>query len=422
MKSKKTQFVPKLFTIVPLKMDYTIPKLYIPKIKVNGKKVTTLKKRWCVYFYFRNPITKKYDSRSKFKFFLGINRYKTISGRKLFGNALIGSLTEMLKEGYDPYNNTIPIKQKLTFDTEKRSVKDAIDKAITDKKLTWATSTSEGIIFRVTKFLDFAEKHDFINDPASELKRVHVIEFLNTIKKKETATSVNNYRGAISSVFSQMVQNNDLEYNFVKDVRKEKATPIKNHPFTNQQIAEIKEYLQIKDPYLLQFIRVLAYSFLRNREVIRLRVQDVDLKNNIISIKTKTKALDRVYITKQLKTIFEEMDLQNYNSSDYIFTPENKPSNWIAPEKSKTDHFSFRFKKVKQEFNFGVEYGIYSFRHSFAINIFNNFLKQGLPEAEAMVKMLPITRHDSIEGLRNYLRDKQKMLPKDFTDNITIDF
>jgi len=39
-----------------------------------------------------------------------------------------------------------------------------------------------------------------------------------------------------------------------------------------------------------------------------------------------------------------------------------------------------------------------------------------------MAKMLSITRHDSIEGLRNYLRDKKKMLPKDFSHHITIDF
>ena len=45
----------------------------------------------------------------------------------------------------------------------------------------------------------------------------------------------------------------------------------------------------------------------------------------------------------------------------------------------------------------------------------------GLTENEAMSKMISITRHDSVDGLSNYLREK-KMLPKVYTQKITIDF
>ncbi len=429
MKGKKTQKYPRkyprLYILKVEKMNYTIPKLFIPKKDVKGKKLADISRKWHVYFYYRNEETGIYDSKSKFKFQSGINKYKTISSRKEFGELLAQTLLEMLEDGFNPYQKTINhlhSSKRLSFETNNKTVGEAFYKAIEDKKNTWATSTAESIIFRVEKFILFAEKHEFINEAATSLKRAHVIEFLNTIKARETATSVNNYRSAISSVVTQMVQNNDLEYNFVKDIRKEKANPIKNHPFTPKQIIEIKEYLQKNDPYLLQFVRLLAYSFLRNREVIRLQVRDIDLGNNLFSIKTKTKNLDRVYITDQLKEIFLSMEVQKYNPTDYIFTPENKPGPWEGSEKSKTDHFSHRFKKVKKKFKLGNEYGIYSFRHSFAINVFENFIAAGNTESQAMGKMLPITRHDSVEGLRNYLREKKKMLPKDYSHNITIDF
>lgn len=426
--SKYPRKYPRLYIIKVEKLNYTIPKLFIPKKVSGNRKVPDLKRRWYVYFYFRNEVTGIYDSKSKFKFQSGINRYKTVAGRKLCANMMIETLTIMLEKDFNPYHKTIDQSKGkgningISFDNTNATVKIAINKAIEDKKSTWATSTASSIIFRVEKFVNFADQHEFANDPSTSLKRIHVVEFLKTIKAKETATSVNNYRSALSSVFTQMVQNNNLEHNFVKDIKKEKANPIKNHPFTNKQIADIKEYLQKNDPYLLQFIRVLAYSFLRNREVIRLQVKDINLENNFFSIKTKTKSLDRVYITDQLKEIFLSMELHKYDPNDYVFTPYNKPGKWERDEKGKTDHFGKRFKKVKTKFNIGNEYGIYSFRHSFAINVYENFINSGLAENEAMYKMLPITRHESIDGLGNYLREKKKMLPKDYTHNITIDF
>lgn len=133
-----------------------------------------------------------------------------------------------------------------------------------------------------------------------------------------------------------------------------------------------------------------------------MQIKDVDLKNNLLTDKTKT--LEKIYIIKPLQKVFNELDIENCNQSDFVFTKFLKPGDWDTTLKAKKDFFSRRFKKVKDHFGFGIEYGIYSFRHSFALNIYENFINEGMPEAEAMAKMLPITLHDSVNGLRNYLR------------------
>ncbi len=48
---------PKIITIQVKKVNYSLPKLFVPKKEVKGKKVPDLKKRWYVYFYYRNPLT-----------------------------------------------------------------------------------------------------------------------------------------------------------------------------------------------------------------------------------------------------------------------------------------------------------------------------------------------------------------------------
>lgn len=404
-------------------MDHTPAKLYIPKEIKNGKKVISLKKPWYVWFRYRNPETGKFDNKSKFNFKVGINKYKTIQGRKACGRMLVLTLNNMLQKDFNPFARTMRLNDKsIDFEVSSKSLTEAINIALEDKKLTWSKNTADNINFLVVKFLEFAKQHKFSDLPANNIKRAHILEFLKVIKRKETLTSVNNYRGALSTVFTQMVQNNDIDYNFIRDIKKERSNPVKNHPFTNQQIADIKVYLEFNDPYLLTFIRVLAYSFLRNREVLRLQIKDVDLKNNLLTDKTKTKALEKIYIIKPLQKVFNELDIENCDQSDFVFTKFLKPGEWDTTLKAKKDFFSRRFKKVKDHLGFGIEYGIYSFRHSFALNIYENFITEGMPEAEAMAKMLPITRHDSVDGLRNYLREKKKMLPKDYSHKITIDF
>jgi integrase len=117
-----------------------------------------------------------------------------------------------------------------------------------------------------------------------------------------------------------MVENGDLEFNFVPGIKKVKQNPVKNHPYSPRQMQDIKTYLLANDPYLLDFIRVLGYSFLRNREVLRLKVKNIDLRNRMLTDKTKAKALEKIFIVDQLHEYFTALDLRRLNSEDYIFT------------------------------------------------------------------------------------------------------
>lgn len=401
-------------------LNYSEVKLYIPK---NKKGNITLKKYWYVWFNFKNPDTGVFDHKSKFNYKLGINRYKTISARKEVGKNMVAAFTELLQQGFNPFENTLIPNTTLQFETQSLPLIEGLTIALADKKTEWNTSTYKSDSYRVLEFIDFAKLHKFDTIPSTDLKRGHIVEFLKTLHKRNLSnTSINNYRTTLSGVISKMVANGHLENNFVKDIGKLAARSVKNHPFSNSQVKDIKKYLLANNEYLLNYIRVMAYSFLRNREVLRLQVKDVDLKNRILSVKTKTEELEKVFITDQLLHIFKQLKLENYGPTDYIFTRAGSPGSWEAELKTKTKYFSDQFKTVKDYFKYGNEYTIYSFRHSFALNIFENNLNAGNNETEAMLKMLPMTRHKTLEALGRYLREKKKMLPKNYSSSITIDF
>lgn len=416
--------VPTEIVITSKRMDYSLPKLYIPKIAKGDKKVPTLEKPWYVYFYFTNPKTGKKDSNSKFIRKHGINQYKTVSQRKKFGKSLIEAYTSLLTKGYNPYENTVIEDSEIDFTTKQVSLDEAIKEAIAVKKLTWNKNSAAGFILRINKYIEFSKKHNFNNLPTSHLNSKHVSKFLQGLSKEGlSATSVNNYQGAISTIFTQMVKNGDLKHNFVKDIDRLKSKPVKNHPFTNDQINDIKEYLEENDKQLLDYLRCVAYSFLRNREVLRLQSKHIDLNNRLMTDLTKTDSLEKIYIIDQLYDILDKKLKLSNSPEDFVFTPTGIPGPWETPLlKTKVDHYGYRFRPVKKHFGFGKEYGIYSFRHSFALNAYENLLKESNSEQEALSKLLAITRHNSIQSASAYIREKKKMLPKNFSQNITIDF
>ncbi|WP_435415028.1 tyrosine-type recombinase/integrase [Polaribacter aestuariivivens] len=395
---------------------YTKPKIFIPTKIVDGKKVPTIEKGkyWYVYYYYRNPVTgvlEKYIEKQ------GINRIKTITERKRAIKNLQKAVLLYLQKGYNPFED---LKESLV-DKENFTMQEAFKIAIEEKSKVWSIATKKGNIIIFNLFTNWLQKNNLLNEDIKKLTKRHVILFLNSLKVNPTTR--NSYRRIISSVIGQLVADEIIQTNFVNSIPKLKETPVKNKAFTKQEITNIKNYLLKEDPYLYTFIKFVMYGFMRPVEVTRIQIKDINLTRNIIQIKSKTETTATIYITSQLKETIAAMQLENYNKTDFLFTKFFKPGKWeTETEKAKPNFFTNRFKKVKEQLGFGKEYGIYSFRHSSAVDLFTSYIKQGLTDLEARHKMMPITRHKSIDSLNKYLRGIGASLPKDYSDDYTLDF
>ena len=177
-------------------------------------------------------------------------------------------------------------------------------------------------------------------------------------------------------------------------------------------------YLEEKDPLLLLYIKFISYNFLRPIEVNRLTIGDLNLKEEILTIKTKTKVSKIKRIPKLLLEDLNQLQLDSYNSSHYLFAPTGIGKKWRSKEDNKRDYFSKRFKKVvKDHFNLGKEYGLYSFRHTFITKMYNNIRETKSPH-QAKSEMMLITGHSTMLALEKYLRDIDAELPKDYSEHI----
>lgn len=399
--------------------NYSKPKLFIPLDK-DGNPTIERGADWFVYCYFRNPTTGKMHN-TPFKLRKGINRYKTVKERKAFGKKLLIAFTELVESGYTPYEDQITANTQSSVYTVESALKYAYDNKVNALK----ESTRLDYEDRLNSFLQWCKKTQLNMILVKDFTKAHAVTYLNQHRKQNVSSrTINNHRAALSALFSKLVNDDVIEKNVWLDIKKEQTQPKRNLPFTASQVEQIKKYCNENDPYLYYYICFVALTFLRPREVCRLTIGDINIGECLISVETKTSGTGNKHtlrIIQKLQPILQQMQLQNYPQHFHVFTPDKEPKEWNVLERDKVGYFRKRFTKVRDILKLPKESTIYSFRHTMAVDIYNGLLQSGLTEREAILKMLPITRHTNESGLRNYLREVNAFIAKDWGDKISID-
>ncbi|OMP30104.1 tyrosine-type recombinase/integrase [Mangrovimonas sp. DI 80] len=423
-----------------LKKKYSKPKIYTAK--------GDLKKRWYVYFSYRDPQSGKLKMQTPF--YGDANKYKTKEERLAALGIYSKVISKLLSEGYNPYeDNTERFyasedgKEAVVNKEPIPEVKEETVKTVLPVEVPQATEEvketeiGEGFI----EALDFdlnlkkrllresslrsyenhlsvfrrwvGENHPKLKYIAQLDKKV-VLEFLNDVLDRTSARNYNNYRASLSSMMGTLESNDKVMNNFVKNIKKLKTDPKRNKTYSREEQEGIFQYLEDNDPLLLHFIKFVSYSFMRPIEVCRLKVGDLDLKNKTLSFKAKNSPLKTKIIPDIL--IDELPDLSSLKKKDSLFTPNGMGGVWDITPDQKRGYFTKRFKKVvKDEFGFDEDYGIYSFRHTFITKLYRQMSQKTNPHT-AKGNLMLITGHTSMAALEKYLRDIDAELPSDYSE------
>ncbi len=410
---------PTIITITGCMKLYSEAKLY--KTRKEGKPVIIPGRNWFVYFYYRNPETKKMQ---KFTNTHRINQFKTIQERTEAGKSWCKAMNILLDQGYNPFSSE-GIVQK-DFETKIYTLKNGLEYAYKNKLGTWKIATADDYNTRLNVFLQWAKKNGLDNANIHDIEDIHIISFMNWLVspqgRKVGLTSQDNYKRCLSGLFGKLVQDKILFKNPCAGIETKKDDPIKNTPFTGHQILAIKNYLLAKDEKLYYFICHVIYTFLRPREIIRLTAGDIRISEKVLTVETKTKRKEIKRLVGPVLSFYESIGLDKLPKKANVFTDTNEIKVWTALEKTKVDHFGHRFAKLKTDLGYGPEYGIYSFRHTAALDLYHRFVKDGATHREAVSKLMPIIGHENEKTTEKYLRDVGAMLPKDYGEFYSLGF
>ena len=421
-KTKQKKCIRK-YTVIPLlKMskNHAI-KFYTGGVDVKkwssltpNEKKEALRKSWYVRWYFLNPKTNKLERQVNIK--SGVNRLSKMTDRIKRLKKIKQHVKKAIKDGYSPFE-----KINDNFETEKKyiNIKDALKKAHDHSNLTVSKVTSNDYFYAKEQFLKFIGSTNQLKD-IKEVNKTTILKFLNQKLEKTSARTRNNYKSSLSALFTVLENKlNLIERNFIKDISNEKTKVKTDRTFTKTELKNIVEWLKCTDPYLLTYIRFIAYNFLRPVEVNRLKVKDINLEESLLYFQAKNKPLK----IKRIPSIFiddiKALNLHLYNAEHFLFTPKNEPAEWNSSDNSRRDTFSKRFKIVKNKFNLGSQYGLYSFRHSFITNLFRYLRSvEKKSYSEAIEVLQPITGHETRVALERYIHQIDADIPEDWSDKI----
>ncbi len=422
-----------------LKKQFSIPKIYTAK--------GDLSKRWYVYFSYRNPDTGRLKRQNPF--YGNANTYKTKEERMAVLTIYKNIIYKYLRKGYSPYGDTLEktvldtsfeqhvsqkpagvplvenedeLKARTEMETtdvfKGETVQGALESVLETKERRLRQSSIRSFKSHLNVFIDWMDKERCNIKYISDVDRKTIHAFLDNIHAQSSARNRNNYRASLSSAFETLVEREVVHSNIVKQIKKLKTRPKQHARYSAEQQGAIFKFLKKEDPYILLYIKFMAYTFMRPLEVCRLMVGDVDLEKKTLSFKPKngsrkTKIIPEILI-KQLP------DLSDMESEAFLFTAEGMGKFTKTKLENRRSYFTNRFKKrVKGRFELDLEHTMYSFRHTFITKLYRELRKTYSP-FEAKSRLMHITGHTSMKALEAYLRDNDVELPEDYSDMLNI--
>lgn len=381
------------------KKQYSEPKIYNAGGDIN--------ERWYVYFSYRNPATDKLERQTPI--YTGLHHHKNLRDRNAAVKMLRDSLSDVLRNGYNPYDES----ETAVDEQKKMTVAEAIKFVVDLKENEYQSHSFIAFRSRLFQFRDWMLKNGFENRYITSVNKNVVVNYLNYVLHKNSASNRNNTRAAISTFFSTLKVNDIVQINFIDEINILKTKPERNKSYTTKQETDIFERLEKIDPILALYIKFVSYNFLRPVEVNRLKVRDINLNDKRIYVVAKNK---RVKIKILPDILIKDLpDLSQYDNDAFLFGMIALGEHWNTTETSRRGFYTKKFKKlIKNHFKLDKNYGMYSFRHTFIAKLYNALLKGSTPFAAKSSLML-ITGHTTMSALEEYLRDIDAELPDDYS-------
>lgn len=352
----------------------------MPKLSAGS-----IKKEWFVHFSYTCPDC---DIRKSYQVRLGINRFKTSPERRAESKQIISLLHDALYSGWNPHHESIVdnvrrVHQEaqqsgevgIEDDLSKMPFNDALDFVLERKKPTLALKSVSS--FKGVK--EFAKSAAIViginRMPIGDTKRRHIKILLDQMARerqlaydrkgngqKFTGNSYNKYRELLQIFFSDLLEFDAVEYNPCEKIRSrtEIKTNIHRHA-TEREVTLIKEKLSAPKhrPFYI-FLDAIYLTGMRPKELMELKVADIDIPNNCIRLSehiSKTKRARVVPIPNVFVKYLLEMRLDMSKASDYIFSTYFRP----GPCKKKRDYATKHWKKLIKD-ELGLNVSLYSFK------------------------------------------------------------
>lgn len=364
-----------------------------------------IKTQWLVVFYAKNPITKTLE-----RFRLCVPALKSKAERLKHGKKIVLEVNKKLDSGWLPYYDNTDASDFKTFAycCDKFLEITAKDVANGSKRADTNKSYKSGISM-LKKFISEKKLNVHL---MLEINKPFIMNYLDWIfyERKVSGTTHNNHVVFLGVFFSFCVDRGFCKQNFAIGIKKKKKEEKKRKVFPNSIKSKLKDYGTNNTEYYT-LCMMTYYCFIRNTELTKLRVMDVNLQNNYITVlgaTSKNKKTANITIPENYKMLIKK-HIENAKPTDYIFSGDNfKPGSIQLGTKKIYDTWC-KFKKIK---NIPNEYQFYSLKDTGITDLTSSGV--------ALIKVRDQARHFDIKITETYMSRNQNC--DDFVRNANVNF
>ncbi|MCM5528988.1 tyrosine-type recombinase/integrase [Parasegetibacter sp. NRK P23] len=314
---------------------------------------------WFVFFRFLDIETGKYKP---FKFSEGLNRIKNPKEKEAEFKALRQAREILLESGWNPITKSYPLKnahEEELAELSKMTFSKALDFAFKKKSVDWARKTKLDFTSVIKGVKQAASACHLINEPVALLKRAHYKILLDKVieLRKFSSKGYNKYRRFLSSLLSELVEWEVLEYNPIDKIKtKDEIKTVCHRPPTQDQRLVIVNRIKTEHRPYYRFISVLYGCTIRPKEITALKVKNLHQLEQVFRLipddegSTKTKYEREVAIPDWVLDLLMEMNLHKYDPEWYIFSTRNKYGSFLpGPTRMHPNTPSNYWKKIVKD-------------------------------------------------------------------------
>lgn len=289
---------------------------------------------WYVFFRFKHG-----GKRHPCKYREGINRIVDLKERQREAEALLEVKTDWLKAGWNPITDpefkARQIAASGVSELKRMTLNEALTFALKSKKPDLAKKSYQDYdnILNITK--DFTKEHGYGSLQVTTVNRLHVIQILDQLRTEREWSNhrYNAYMGVLRSLFTELEKRLVIEYNPATKIdTKVVAESDRFAPYTDEEKEKISDFLYTRHYRLLVFMLHEYHTGIRPKELLAIRINQVDLKRRIITLlpdleeeTTKTPFIRTVVIPDALYPLLKEMRLEQFPGDFYLFGSPFQP-------------------------------------------------------------------------------------------------
>jgi len=361
-------------------MNFKLAKLY----DADGN----LAARWFVFYYFKNPVTGKYQ---RFVEYIS-QKYQTRQQRYDHAREVRKEINNKLNQGWNPL---------LQNDKSSTSMIKCLDYYLEAKDREIRRRTYISYCSYINDFKEWLLRQNYDKMSVESFNYNNAQEYIDHINKKKISNrTFNNTLQAIKGCFNFLILKEYITINPFFKQKKLKLEETEIIAFTSDELKTITEHLPGHD-YNLYVIALLVFNcFMRPQEIVRLRVRHLKKGGEYLQIPgdvSKNKKNEVIQLTPSVKDAIKKLDL-NFPGEYFVFGYKMKRNKReIAPTRI-TDAWNVFAKK------FGIEKNIYALKHTGN----GMALENGANTRDLQLQ----NRHSSLEQTQKYL-DRFSKIPSE---------